>query len=136
MDRGASRIGAGGEFLACAILAELGWTASPVNADGFDLMAVRGRSLLRVQVKATLRLQHKRTSYQWSVSRSKPKRSLTIEDCDVVAAVALDIRRAWFIHVNDVQNQTTVRLPLRQIILEDFEQETWEAALRATSQKT
>jgi len=136
LGRAATRIGAGGEFLACAILAELGWTASPVNADGFDLMVTRGPAMVRVQVKSTLKVPAGHHCYKWSVSGGNPKRSLTRDDCDIVAAMALDTRRAYFLPVESVGKQLSLALSARKIAAPNFEKETWEAALRATPQKT
>ena len=124
----ATRVGAAGEYLAAAIITTLGWTATPCNADGFDLIAVQGGRTVRVQVKAAQR-PATRYSYHFRASVSKPKRPMTIEDCDILCCVALDARRAFFVPVSDLAGRMTMRRPIRDIYIEGIEETTWGQAV-------
>jgi hypothetical protein len=107
-----------------------GWSPSIINADGFDIIAVRQGETLRVQSKATKR-PFKPTQYQWSCSASKPKRPLTVADCDVVSFVALDLRRAYFVPVQRVDQQITFKLPVATMHEKDIEEATLQSSLRS-----
>tara|TARA_R110000737_G_C14511305_1_gene473671 strand:- start:229 stop:510 length:282 start_codon:yes stop_codon:yes gene_type:complete len=87
---------------------------------------VKNARALRVQVKTTLKLSSK-YSYQWSVSVSRPKRSLTTDDCDVVACVAIDTRRCFFVPVSQVAAQQTLRLSKNKMLHPDLEFKSWAA---------
>lgn len=103
-----------------------GWSPSIINADGFDIIAVRGSATMRVQVKATQR-PYLPNQYQWSCSAAKPKRPLTIADCDVVAFTALDLRRTVFVPVARVCEQITYKLPIARLHEADIEHESLSA---------
>ena len=103
-----------------------GWSPSIINADGFDIIAVCGSATMRVQVKATQR-PYLPNQYQWSCSAAKPKRPLTIADCDVVAFTALDLRRTVFVPVARVCEQITYKLPIARLHEADIEHESLSA---------
>jgi len=103
-----------------------GWSPSIINADGFDIIAVRGGATMRVQVKATKKPFLPR-QYQWSCSVGKQKRPLTISDCDVVAFTALDLRRSVFVPVARVCEQITFKLPISRLHEADIEHESLSA---------
>lgn len=103
-----------------------GWSPSIINADGFDIIAVRGGATMRVQVKAT-RKPFLPSQYQWSCSVGKQKRPLTIADCDVVAFTALDLRRSVFVPVARVCEQITFKLPIARLHEADIEHESLSA---------
>lgn len=107
-----------------------GWSPSIINADGFDIIAVRQGATLRVQSKAT-KQAYKPTQYQWSCSAAKPKRPLTLADCDVVAFVGLDIRRVYFAPVSRVSEQITFKLPVAKMHEKDLELSSFEQATLA-----
>jgi len=109
-----------------------GWSPSIINADGFDIIAVRQGETLRVQSKAT-KQPYKPTQYQWSCSASRPKRPLTLADCDVVAFVGLDIRRVYFAPVSRVCEQVTFKLPIATMHERDLESATLKAAYAVTN---
>ena len=116
----ATRLGAAGEHIAAAGLILEGWSPSIINADGFDIIAVRESATIRVQVKSTSK-SFLPNQYQWSCSASKPKRPLTIADCDVVAFTALDIRRTVFVPIARVCEQITFKLPIARLHEPDIE---------------
>ncbi|MBT5570005.1 MAG: hypothetical protein HOJ90_02185 [Alphaproteobacteria bacterium] len=115
-----TRVGADGEHIAAAALILGGWSPSIINADGFDIIAVRGAATMRVQVKATKK-PFLPSQYQWGCSVGKQKRPLTIADCDVVAFTALDLRRSVFVPVARVCEQITFKLPIARLHEADIE---------------
>ena len=124
-------IGTAGEHLACSVLHSFGWTAALVDADGFDLLAIRAKEILRIQVKTTLK-RIDGYGYQWQTNRGGTKASLTPDDCDIVACVALDIRRLVFFYVTDLANRRTRRVSYSKMCAPDLEPTSWESALAAT----
>lgn len=128
----AKHIGTAGEHLACSVLFTFGWSPSIIDAEGMDIIAVRNQDILRIQVKSTLKLIDG-YGYQWQVSKSLPKKPLTIDDCDIVACVALDLRKIAFFPIDVISKQLTRRIALSKMIADDIEQRTWEEALSSTN---
>jgi len=128
----AKHIGTAGEHLVCSVLFGFGWSPSIIDAEGMDIVAVKNQDILRIQVKSTLKTIDS-WSYQWQVSKSLPKRPLTIEDCDIVACVALDMRKIVFFHIDTISKQVTRRIPRSKMIADDIEQRTWKEALSLTT---
>jgi len=124
----AKHIGAAGEHLACSVLFGFGWSPSIIDAEGMDIVAVKNQDILRIQVKSTLKALDG-WSYQWQVSKSLPKRPLTIEDCDIVACVALDMRKIVFFHIDIISKQVTRRVARSKMIADDIETRSWQGAL-------
>jgi len=118
--------------LVCSVLFGFGWSPSIIDAEGMDIVAVKNQDILRIQVKSTLKTIDS-WSYQWQVSKSLPKRPLTIEDCDIVACVALDMRKIVFFHIDTISKQVTRRIPRSKMIADDIEQRTWKEALSLTT---
>jgi hypothetical protein len=123
-------IGTAGEHLACSVLHSFGWTAAMVDAGGFDLLAILDTEILRVQVKTTLR-RIDGYGYQWQTNKGGSKDSLTLDDCDIVACVALDLRKLVFFHVTDLSKQRTRRVAHSKMIVPELEYTSWETALTA-----
>ena len=118
--------------MVCSVLFGFGWSPSIIDAEGMDIVAVKNQDILRIQVKSTLKTIDS-WSYQWQVSKSLPKRPLTIEDCDIVACVALDMRKIVFFHIDTISKQVTRRIPRSKMIADDIEQRTWKEALSLTT---
>jgi len=97
-----------------------------------DIIAVRNQDIVRIQVKSTLKTNDKH-GYQWQVSKSLPKKALTINDCDIVACVALDMRKIVFFSIDIISKQITRRMARSKMIADDIEQRTWEEALSSTN---
>ena len=93
---------------------------------------MRQGETLRVQSKATRR-PYEALQYQWSCSAARPKRPLTIADCDVVAFVTLDIRRVYFAPVTRVDQQITFKLPIATMHEKDIESASLKAAHTVTN---
>ena len=128
----AKHIGTAGEHLTCSVLFGFGWSPSIIDAEGMDIVAVKNQDVLRIQVKSTQK-PNDNWSYQWQVSKSLPKRPLTIQDCDIVACVALDIRKIAFFHIQTIDKQITRRLSASKISADDMEALTWKEALSLTN---
>jgi len=126
----AKHIGTAGEHLTCSVLFTFGWSPSIIDAEGMDIVAVKNQEIIRVQVKSTLK-NLDGYSYQWQVNKSLPKRPLTIEDCDIVACVALDLRKIAFFHIDIISKQITRRVSQLKMLADDIEARTWEEALAA-----
>jgi len=121
------RIGRRGDLFAAAVLEGFGVDVSIVNRKGCDLLARYNDQWIRVEVKATQRMQKDRRCYTWKTSRGNDKKYyLDTNDCDVVALVALDARKAVFRHVTDIPTMTTHIF--EQKFLEIDERESWDAA--------
>ena len=99
-----------GEFIAAARIELGGWRAVPATADGVDIIAMRGKTVLRIQVKST-RQPAAGGNYAFSTCRrtAKIRRHLTRDDCDAVALVVLDRRLCIFCKVEDITKMTTRR---------------------------
>lgn len=130
MTLSARNIGTAGEHLACSVLHSFGWTAALVDADGFDLIAILDTEILRVQVKTTLK-RIDGYGYQWQTNKGGGKASLTLDDCDIVVCVALDLRKLVFFHVTDLANQRTRRVGKTKMVVPELESTSWETALTA-----
>lgn len=130
----AKHIGTAGEHLTCSVLFSFGWSPSIIDAEGMDIIAIRNQDVIRLQVKSTLKPLDE-YSYQWQVSKSNPKQPLTIDDCDIVACVALDMRKIVFFPIDTISKQITRRMPRSKMIADDIEQRTWEEALDEISRQ-
>ena len=132
----AKSIGAAGEYLACSIICAYGWSASLVDTEGYDIIATRGRDIMRVQVKTTRIAQRAGQGYQWQVCKGGQKQTLTLNDCDVVALVALDVRKSVFIAVDELNGQLTKRISVSTVLSPGYENDSWETALSYLIKRT
>ena len=128
----AKHIGTAGEHLACSVLFSFGWSPAIIDAEGMDILAVRNQEVIRLQVKSTLKPLDE-WSYQWQVSKSNPKQPLTIDDCDIVACVALDMRKIVFFHIDIISKQITRRMARSKMIADDIEKTSWQEALSSVT---
>lgn len=124
----AKHIGAAGEHLTCSVLFTFGWSPAIIDAEGMDIVAVRNQETVRVQAKSTLK-NLDGYSYQWQVSKGYPKRSLTNEDCDIVACVALDLRKIVFFPICVITKQLTRRMAFSKMQAPCLEEKSWQSAL-------
>jgi len=127
-------IGAAGEHLTCTYLIENGWRSVMLNAEAFDIVAVKNGEHIRVQVKTTLQ-ERRLNSFQWSIStgNKRNKKPIQVGACDLVVLVALNIKRALFLTVPDLNNQVTMRKKRQYMMTENLERDTLERALEITS---
>ena len=91
---------------------------------------------MRVQAKTTRIVQRAGQSYQWQVCKGGQKQTLTLEDCDMVALVALDIRKAIFVAVEEVEGQLTKRVSASTALSPGYENDSWETALSYLIKRT
>lgn len=98
-----------------------------INADGHDMVAIKDGVTLRIQSKATGK-PYMGKRYEWSCSASRPKRPLTKADTDLVAFVALDVRRCVFMPIEELDQQVTYRRPVTDMYIPTIESDTLEKA--------
>jgi len=91
---------------------------------------------MRVQAKTTRIVQRAGQGYQWQVCKGGQKQTLTLEDCDMVALVALDIRKAIFVAVEEVEGQLTKRVSANTALSPGHESDSWETALSHLIKRT
>lgn len=91
---------------------------------------------MRVQAKTTRIVQRAGQGYQWQVCKGGQKQTLTLEDCDMVALVALDIRKAIFFAVEEVEGQLTKRVSSSTALSPGYENDSWETALSYLIKRT
>ena len=107
-----------------------------MDTEGYDIIATRGRDIMRVQVKTTRIVQRAGQGYQWQVCKGGQKQTLTLNDCDVVALVALDVRKAVFIAVGELSGQLTKRVSASTMLSPGYENDSWETALSYLIKRT
>jgi hypothetical protein len=123
-----------GEIIALLRLTQLGLEAQIVNIGTSDILVVANSKTWRVQVKASKMKNNGGNSrspgYQFCISKGlNPKRSLSYEDCDIVALVAIDIERVMFTPVEFFTNIKTKRLKPTDYEQDDLEETTWKACV-------
>ena len=86
-----------GELIACAAIESLGWAGVVCPSEGYDLVAMLGGSIVRVQVKSTLGPRQDREKYKFISSSGKNvKVKLDASSVEILALVALDVRLVYF----------------------------------------
>lgn len=95
------------------------------SLDDIDLVALRGTTLVRVQVKSTA--ARSPIGYRFSLKIGRGKR-ISRDSVDIIACAMLDLRKVYFM--------TSSRLPLTYVVkdeklmVENVEAVSWHAALR------
>ena len=100
-----------------------------VDTEGMDILASRGRDFLRIQVKSSNSYKNDKNGYQWQTNKGGKKERLNIDDCDIVALVALDIRRIFYMHVSQLIRNRTKRMTRKNMLSPTIEEDSWETAL-------
>lgn len=125
-------LGQAGEHLTAAILLEMQIPVAICPTEGFDLIAFCKRAHYRVECKTTgsvYRHFAKKKVYSFGTNRgTKGKVALDQKDCDIVALIALPVRRVIFLNVTTIKTANT-RLPI-ELFEEGCERPTWEAAIQ------
>jgi hypothetical protein len=120
----AIRIGRIGELICAASAEQAGFAAAQVPHEGFDMVCFDGQRSYRVEVKSASQLVD--SSYRFMTSRgSKAKKLLSSEHCDIVAFVALDIRKVVYRPV------TKVTLKKTRVKPQEFEESEMLSLMRA-----
>ena len=91
---------------------------------------------MRVQAKTTRIVQRAGQGYQWQINKGNKKQALTIDDCDVVALVALDVRKLVFVAVSELNGQLTKRVSTNTMLSPGQENDSWETALSYLIKRT
>lgn len=82
-----------------------GWACIFTPADGFDLVATHEDKFIRIQVKAA-GAPERRGNYRFGCVSGGDKKKLTTSSADIVALVAIDIRRVYFMPVKFISAST------------------------------
>jgi hypothetical protein len=105
------------EHLCVTKLKKLGFHASIVHMKETDVILGVGEHLLRIQVKSSRIKRHSaerpnKFGYHFSVANgSKVKTPVTKEQCDILAFVAYERERIFFLHITEHKNKITKRFP-------------------------
>ena len=97
-----------GEHVVCSFLCSQGWHPVIADAEGYDILATKGTSILRIQVKsysgpAIGKRERAHGFYRWTVGLGRRKEVLTpIDHYDVLALVALGPYVITFMYARDV----------------------------------
>lgn len=102
-------LGKAGEHVVCADLFMRGWIATIASeGQGYDVIAERDGTMVRVAVKSTGQAQPRRTgardAYRFDVTKRRPvapkRMRYTRRDCDLIALVTLDTKRVGYLSVD------------------------------------
>lgn len=105
--RNAVQIGKAGEFLVCSALELMGHQTAICNGQGFDvLMFGDDGETYRVEVKSAKCKTNQRYKFATSTG-SGSKKTMSPNDCDIVALVALDERMIVFRDVMQIKHKRT-----------------------------
>ena len=103
--RVATSIGRQGVYIACASLEAIGASASIVEQDGFDVVAVYKGQIYRVEVKGTTKMNANK--YPFMTSKGGVKRMINADECDIVALVDIVGRRCYYMPAKKVAHIKT-----------------------------
>lgn len=115
-----------GEYIAAAVCEMHGWKTAISPAAGFDMIATRGSSIYRVQVKASSfhapdGRRYAAGKLQWHFGIGGAKRAPTIDDYDFAACVSIPHRKCIFMPIEQI---TTITLSRSGDIFDDHELES------------
>jgi len=125
-----------GEVICLLRLAKMGIESEIVNLGTSDILSFAYDYTWRIQVKSSQikgnRGSHDTRSpgYQFCVSKGlKPKRSLTEEDCDIVALVGIPQERVIFAPVSAFRDTKTKRLKPADYLEPNVEWSSWAGCM-------
>jgi len=117
------------EFLACAIIEDLGWQVSLCQQTGFDLIAFKDQDCVRIQVKGSHIKKHfTKNGIQFVIGMGKDKRLPSIKDYDIACLVSIEHRKAYFLHMNQIKKKT-IRKRVDYFYKDNLEESTWNEAI-------
>ena len=121
-----------GEVICLLRLAKMGIQSEIVNLGTSDIISFAYDYTWRIQVKASNIKGNKSVSdtrhrgYQFCVAKGvNPKKSLTQEDCDIIALVAIPQERVLFVPVSHFKEVKTKRLKPLDFMEKDLEWNSW-----------
>jgi hypothetical protein len=100
-------IGRVGVYLVCASLETMGVSASIVEQEGFDVVAVYKGQVIRIEVKATSNAIGDIQRYAFMTAKGGKKRKIDDSHCDLVALVDNVGRRCYYMPAKDVKRLKT-----------------------------
>ena len=121
-----------GEHICAICLLEMGIDCTIVNLGATDILAHVGDKLIRIQVKGShykYRNDIKNGSafYRFSTAIGKNKKRLTKHDCDIIALVALDLRKIIFCLPNLTANTKRAK---SHYLAPNVEKVTWDSCIK------
>ena len=121
-------MGLAGEYIAAGALVELGVQTMWSPVPGCDLLCYDDKTFYRVEVKTAGATEARRPKmYRWGTCRgSKIKTRVSTDWCDVVALVALPLRRVVFRNTQQITGKNT-RLAASRFV-DGCEAMTWAEA--------
>lgn len=133
MSKSSIDLGKIGEYICVLRMLQNDLSASIVNLETVDVIVHDDGKMWRVQVKASTLKKHgiRSRGYQFNLAvGGKRKRSLTPDDCDIIALVALEHQQVMFYSVHSVQGMKTRRISPKKFDDPDVCLKSW---LRAVS---
>lgn len=131
----ALQIGRIGEYLAAAVLEQMGFDVHIVAGKKYDLLVTAEENLYRVQVKSTSRdnstNRARKPSYEFRTSHGSSGKKLYAKgEMDIFALVAIDIRKVLFFPADTIKT-VTKRVPPADFLEMDAESKSWDQSLAA-----
>ena len=103
MKNSAVRTGRIGELITMTVLEQMNVDTVHHPTEGFDLVAFPGQHIVRIEVKAATYIEEHRDQYSFVAGKGKEKRIIDLSDCDIIAFVAVDINKVYFLSVHDLK---------------------------------
>ena len=129
-----SRVGQAAEFFACGVLSGLGYQVYHVPSVGYDALLDVGGRILRLQIKGRAKgpaykyiCQYEESKGDWR-GKERVRRPIDRRDADLLALVALDLRRVWFRAV-PVDGIISAHVSRRMLLSPDAEYQSLQTAL-------
>jgi hypothetical protein len=101
---------------------------SIINLGTSDIVAEYEGRMWRIQVKASVAKRRSRNrvdvGYQFMTNKGGKKTPLTENDCDIVAMVAIDLERVFFVPVQKLRNSISKRKTIA-FFNEDITHNSW-----------
>lgn len=124
-----------GEVICLYRLLQMQVNARLVEMGAYDIVADHEGMLIRIQVKTSQIKRNKDSKgYQYCITKGgRGKRSLSFQDCDIVALVALEQENVIFIPVADVADIKTKRLRPIDFLHPSAATDSWYDALKVAT---
>ena len=130
----ALQIGRIGEYLAAAVLEQMGFDVNIISGKKYDLLVTTSEKMYRVQVKSTRRDYSKnrdRKPYEFRTSHGSTGKKLYAKgEMDIFALVAIDIRKVLFFPADSITT-VTKRVPPSDYLEINAESKSWDQSVAA-----
>ena len=122
-----------GEYICAICLLEMGVDCKIINVDATDILATINNTFLRIQVKGSYHhfrkdVKNGTTFYHFSTALGLKKEPITSKHCDIIALVALDIKRIIF---TLPILKTSTRRRRKDYKSSTIEKDTWKECLKS-----